>query len=597
MNPGLSEKIQSLPDRPGVYLFKDAKGKVLYIGKALSLRKRAPSHFRDSSTYSERMASLIPQIADLEYILTDTELEALILESNLIKERRPKYNVILRDDKHYPFLKLDLKEPFPRVSVARRIKDDGALYYGPYVPAGAMWDTLFLINKAFPLRKCKSIKGRRLCLDYHMGRCLGPCEGLITQEEYGEVVKRVKLLLEGRDQELVRLLEGQMREAAERLEFERAAQLRDQIQALKQTIGGQKIISPAREDQDVIGLALKGEEAFIQLFIIRGGRLIGRDSLTFEGVTEKEKGPFLASFIKQLYLAKTSIPKEVLIPFPIEDQELIEEWLSKRRGGKVSFLVPRRGRKAEILGMAQRNAEEMLNQSLRSSEGRERALQELQEVLGMERPLRRIEAYDVSNISGAVAVGSLVVFAEGAPKRSDYRRYKIKTVVGADDYAMLAEVLRRRFRHLEEIPLPDLILVDGGKGQLNAALKVEQELGISSVTTISLAKGEEEVFHPSRARPLPIPSGSRAMHLLQQIRDESHRFALAYHRKLRGKSQLSSILEEIPGIGQRRRRILINRFGSLKRLQEASIEELRRVGGIPSTLAQAVHDYLKAHGP
>lgn len=593
----LSEKIRNLPDHPGVYLFKDAKGKVLYIGKALSLRKRVPSHFRDSPSYSERIAALISQIADLDFILTDSELEALILESNLIKERRPKYNVVLRDDKHYPFLKLDPKEPFPRVSVARRIKDDGALYYGPYVPAGTMWDTLFLINKAFPLRKCKSLKGRKLCLDYHLGRCLGPCEGLVSPEEYGEVVKRVRLILEGRDRELVKLLERQMRETAERLEFERAAQLRDQVQALKQTIEGQKIISAKGEDQDVLGFAQKGKEGCVQLFVIRGGRLIGRESFAFEEVAEKGKAAFLSSFIKQLYLAKTSLPKEVLIPFPVEDQGLIEEWLSARAGRKVSLTVPQRGKRAELVEMATHNAEEMLNQSLRSSEGRERALQELREFLGMSRLPRRIEAYDISNISGNLAVGSLVVFADGAPKRSDYRRYRIKTVLGADDYAMLREVLGRRFRRQEEMPLPDIILIDGGRGQLNAALKAAQDLHISRVTMISLAKEDEEVFHPSQIRPLPIPAGSRAKHLLQQIRDESHRFALAYHRKLRGRSQLHSILDEIPGIGERRRRILLTHFGSLERLQEASVEDLRRVGGIPATLAQAVHDYLRAYSP
>jgi len=591
----LSEKIRNLPDHPGVYLFKDAKGKVIYIGKALSLRKRVPSHFRDSPSYSERMAALVSQIADLDFILTDSELEALILESNLIKERRPKYNVVLRDDKHYPFLKLDPKEPFPRISVARRIKDDGALYYGPYVPAGTMWDTLFLINKAFPLRKCKSLKGRKLCLDYHLGRCLGPCEGLVSPEEYGEVVKRVRLILEGRDRELVKLLERQMRETAERLEFERAAQLRDQVQALKQTIEGQKIISAKGEDQDVLGLAQKGKEGYVQLLVVRGGRLIGRESFAFEEVAEKGKAAFLSSFIKQLYLAKTSLPKEVLVPFLVEDQGLIEEWLSARAGRKVSLTVPKRGKRAELVEMAMHNAEEMLNQSLRSSEGRERALQELMEFLGMSRLPRRIEAYDISNISGNLAVGSLVVFADGAPKRSDYRRYRIKTVLGADDYAMLQEVLGRRFRRQEEMPLPDIILIDGGRGQLNAALKVAQDLHISRVTIISLAKEDEEVFHPSQIRPLPIPAGSRAKHLLQQIRDESHRFALAYHRKLRGRSQLHSVLDEIPGIGERRRRILLTHFGSLERLQEASVEDLRRVGGIPTTLAQAVHDYLRAY--
>lgn len=591
----LLEKVAGLPELPGVYLFRDKRGHVLYIGKALSLKKRVSSYFAGSPGGPERfqIGPMVDQIADLEFILTENELEALILESNLIKNHKPRYNIVLKDDKHYPFLRLDPNDPFPWVQVVRRIKDDGALYYGPYVPSTAMWDVLALVNKTIPLRKCRSIEGRKLCLEYHLGRCLGPCEGLIGQKEYAELVDQARLLLEGKDQELTKRLKERMDHAAECLEFEQAAKYRDQLASLRQVFERQQVISPRGEDLDVFGLATEGREAQVQLFLIRRGRLIGRETFTFELGAETPSG-LLASLLKQFYVGTRDIPHEVLLSHALEEASLIAAWLASRANRSAALLAPQRGRKARLVQMAQRNAQEALALSLRSSQSREAALNELQEVLGLSALPRRIEAYDVSTISGTLAVGSQVVWEDGKPKKSAYRRYKINTVEGPDDFAMMAEVLRRRLQKAQEMPLPDLILLDGGRGQLNAALGVARELGLESLQMASLAKEEELVFHPARPKPIALPERSRARQLLQQIRDESHRFAITYHRALRGKSGLRSLLDDIPGIGAKRRRTLLNQFGSLRRLREASIEELRRAAGVPESLATTIHDVLGA---
>jgi excinuclease ABC subunit C len=589
----LQEKIRSLPDAPGVYLFKDADGEVLYIGKAVSLRKRVQSYFtdRDFGYDGERLGSMVGQIADLEFLLTKNELEALILESNLIKQRRPRYNIVLRDDKHYPFIRLNLKDPFPALQVSRRIKNDGALYFGPYVPAGTMWDLLALINRTFPLRTCRSIAGRTLCLEYHLGRCLGPCEGLITREEYAEIVQKVRLLLEGKDQEVIRQLERQMHGAADRMEYERAATLRDRIASLRHATENQRVISARGEDQDVFGLAQEGSEIQIQLLVVRGGRLIGRDSFTFESVAPGGAAGVLGSLIAQYYLGARHIPKTILTSHAPADADLLATMLSSRASRQVEIRAPERGPKARLVEMAVGNAQAMLAQSLASSAARERAMHEVQEVLGLPRLPRRIECTDISNISGVLAVGSLVTFADGQPSRRDYKRFRIQTVPGADDYAMLREVLTRRFAK-KDWPLPDLLLIDGGRGQLNVGVLAAKEAGLADLPLASLAKEEELVFRPRRAEPIKLPDGSRGKHLLQQVRDETHRFALMYHRSLRGKSGLRSVLDEIPGIGARRKRLLLQRFGSLRRLRAASAEELRTVGGLPPRVAEAAHRLL-----
>ncbi len=589
--------MKGVPDRPGVYLFKGGRGEVLYIGKALSLRKRVQSYLQGRELgldRSERMASLLSQVQDVEVIVTDNELEALILEASLVKARQPRYNIVLKDDKHYPFLKMDLQDPWPRLQVVRRVKEDKALYFGPYVPATTMWQLLHLINRTFPLRKCPNVRGRRHCLDYHLGRCLGPCEGSVSKEDYDQVVERVRLVLEGRDRDLAKQLEGSMRRAAEKLEFERAAKLRDQVFTLREALAGQKMLSPGGGEQDVFGVNIEAGEANVQVLLIRRGRLVARESFTFSEGLARGPGDLLDAVIRQFYLRRRIIPAEIVTSHPVEDAHVIAQWLSERAGHRVVIHHPQRGRKARLAELAVTNARIALMASLKSAAGREAALEELQEVVGLAHLPRRIEGFDISNIHGMVAVGSQVVFQDAVSRRSDYKRYRIKTVMGADDYAMLEEVLRRRFTRAPQWPLPDLILIDGGRGQPNVALKVARDFGHRDQPVIALAKEQEVIYHPRRSGPIPLPEGSRARSLLQQIRDEAHRFALTYHKKLRGKQSLLSLLEEVPGVGEKRRQALLRQFGSLKAIQEASIEEIRKVGGLPSHTAAAVHDFLQA---
>jgi len=591
----LQEKIRGLPDVPGVYLFTDAQGALLYVGKAVSLRKRVQSYFteRDFGYDTERLGAMVAQIADVEYLLTANELEALILESNLIKERRPRYNIVLRDDKHYPFIRLNPKDPFPALQVVRRIRRDGALYFGPYVPAGTMWTLLALIHRTFPLRTCRSIAGRTRCLEYHLGRCQAPCEGLVTLQEYGETVQKVRLLLEGKDREVIGQLEGQMQEAADRLEFERAARLRDQIESLRRAGEGQRAISARGEDQDVFGVAQEGREAQVQLLVVRGGKLIGRDRFAFEEVPPDGAGSLLGALLPQYYLGAREIPRTILTSHAPPEGDLLATMLSARAGQPVAIKAPERGAKARLVEMAVGNAEAVLAQSLASTSARERAMAEIQAALALPRPPRRIECTDISNISGALAVGSLITFVDGQPRRAEYKRFRIQTVEGADDYAMLREVIRRRLARTEWA-LPDLLLIDGGRGQLTVGLLAAKEAGLPDIPLASLAKEEELIFRPGRSQPIRLPDGSRGKHLLQQVRDETHRFALAYHRSLRGKAGLQSVLDEIPGIGGKRKRQLLQRFGSLTRLRAASAEELMRVGGLPPRVAEATHRLLNA---
>ena len=591
----LHEKIRSLPDAPGVYLFTDARGELLYVGKANSLRKRAQSYFsgRGFGYDAERLGSMVAQIADVEYLLTANELEALILESNLIKERRPRYNIVLRDDKHYPFIRLNLADPFPALQVVRRTRQDGALYFGPYVPAGVMWNLLALIHRTFPLRTCRSIAGRTRCLEYHLGRCLAPCESLVTSQEYGEMVQKVRLLLEGKDRDVVRQLEQQMREAADRLEYERAARFRDQIESLQRAAEGQRVMSARGEDQDVFGVAQEGREAQVQLLVVRGGKLIGRERFAFDKVPEGGACGLLTALLPQYYLGAREIPPTILTSHETADHDLMTAMLSARAGHPVTLRVPERGPKARLAEMAVGTAAAVLAQSLASTGGRERAMAEVQAALGLPRLPRRIECTDISNISGTLAVGSLILFEDGQPRRSEYKRFRIRNVEGADDYAMLQEVLRRRLARTEWV-LPDLLLIDGGRGQLTAGLLAANEAGLPELPLASLAKEEELVFRPGRTQPIRLTDGSRGKHLLQQVRDETHRFALAYHRTLRGKAGLRSALDEIPGIGPRRKRQLLQRFGSLKRLRTSSLEDLTRVGGLPLKLAEATYRVLNS---
>ncbi|MDH7500680.1 MAG: excinuclease ABC subunit UvrC, partial [candidate division NC10 bacterium] len=427
------ETLRTLPDGPGVYIFKGSQGRPLYIGKALSLKKRVASYFHESPSLSPRLLSMVSQVGDIEFILTGSELEAFVLESNLVKEQKPKYNIILRDDKHYPFLRIDPKEPFPRPTVGRRIKGDGALYFGPYVPASAMWDTLALIHKTFPLRKCRTLRpSPRPCLEHHLGRCLAPCSGKVSPDQYGELIAQTRALLEGKKKELLRQLKDQMKEASSSLDFERAARLRDQISSLERALEEQRVISSGREDLDVFGLAFQGRVACIQGFTFRSGRLLGRESFLFRGVEEEEKESLMRSFLQQYYSRRLSLPKGILLPCAIAEESLLEEWLKEKKGQRVRVEVPSRGRKLKLLRMAQENARQALQGTL-PSPAEEREATELARVLSVGQGLRRIEAYDISNISGTLAVGSMVTWEEGGWKKESYRRFQIRTVVGADD--------------------------------------------------------------------------------------------------------------------------------------------------------------------
>ncbi len=594
----LTEKLERLPDRPGVYLFKDAKAQVIYIGKAAALRSRVRSYFQASRARDPKTDALVDQIADLDYIVTANELEALILESNLVKRHRPRYNIILRDDKHYPFLKLTTNEEFPRLMVARRIAKDRATYYGPFYPATALRETLRLVRQLFPLRTC-SIKidgtAERPCLQYYIHRCHAPCTGWETREGYAGTVADVEAFLEGREDDLARRLTREMEAAASEEKYERAAGLRDQIQALHKVRESQKIISTDLEDQDLLGLARQGSEACVQVFFVRKGRLLGRESFFFDRLLGAADGEVLSAFIRQFYAKNVVPPREILLSTDTPEAELTAEWLAQRRGARVELAVPQRGRKRELVAMAEENAALALQTHLLSRDSRRQVVMEdLQRSLNLPGLPHRIEGFDISNIQGQEAVGSMVVWEAGTMKKDDYKRFRIRTVPGADDYAMMAEVLRRRYgKALEEgSALPDLVLLDGGRGQLNVGIRVLEELGLDFVPIVSLAKREEEVYHPESLHPLGLDPASPALHTLQKIRDEAHRFAITYHKKLRQKRTLTSVLDQIPGVGPTLRTNLLRHLGSARKVREASVAELAAVPRITPKLAQRIHEFF-----
>jgi len=594
----LQDKLDHLPDQPGVYQFKDAKGQVVYIGKAASLRARVRSYFQESRARDPKTDALVQQIRDLDYIVTGNELEALILESNLVKKHRPRYNVVLRDDKHYPFLKLTTDEEFPRLVVARRVAKDGATYFGPFYPATAMRETLRLVRQLFPLRTCRITidgKAERPCIQYYIRRCKAPCTGWETRDGYWRAVEDVKRFLEGNEDDLTKELTREMEAAAAELKFERAAVLRDQVQALHKVRERQKIISVEQEDQDIIGVVRQGSEACVQLFFVRKGRLLGRESFFFDRVSGWSDGEILGAFIRQFYAKNVTPPPEILVSADIPDRELTLEWLRARRDGKVSLLAPQRGRKREFVAMAEENAAIALQTHLLSRDDRQQViLGELQRCLNLSAPPNRIEGFDISNIQGSEAVGSMVVWENGAVKKEDYKRFKIRTVPGADDFAMMEEVLRRRYsRALEEGGvLPDLILLDGGRGQLNVGVKVLEDLGLDWLPVVALAKRAEEVYTPESPQPLVLDLTSPALHTLQKLRDEAHRFAIAYHKKLRSRRALRSALDQIPGVGPTIRTNLLKHLGSTRRVREASVGELASVPKVTPKLAQRIYDFF-----
>ena len=605
MSDTLAEKLQSLPALPGVYLFRDAQGTVLYVGKAVSLRSRVRSYFHKSADLSIKTRRLVEKIADLEWIVTDTELEALVLECNLIKRYRPPYNIRLRDDKQYPFLCLTTSEPFPRLMLARRAKNDGNRYFGPYSGSRPVYQTIHLLNRLFPLVTCgEAFSGepvRKPCLYYHMGRCPAPCAGLADKERYGEAVREVEMFLSGKHEKLLKRLYGQMEQAAERLEFERAAALRDQIRAVEQVIMQQKVVSTDMVDRDVLAYAADEQRSLVQMFFIRGGKLIGQQTFFLDGASGEDQRAALQEFLKQYYDQAQDVPGEILLPAPIEEAHIIEQWLRQKKGKRVALHAPRRGGKKKLLEMALTNAELALEQArqqwLQKKAQQEAVLLALQEALGLETPPRRIEAYDISNIQGHAPVGVMVVLKEGKPSKSDYRRFSIKYLPETpNDFAMMKEVIHRRLQEAQKgnpkfTELPQLMLIDGGKGQLNAALEAMGEVGLQ-VPAIGLAKRFEEVYLPGRSEPLILPKDSPALHLLQAVRDEAHRFAVEYHRKLRLKRATSSVLDDIPGVGPKRKQVLLKHFGSVKRLKEASVEDIAAVPSIPRSVALAIYTEL-----
>ena len=603
MNEPLDIKLERLPERPGVYLFKDAKVQVIYVGKAASLRSRVRSYFQEARPHDPKTDALVRQIRDLEYVVTDNELEALMLEATFVRKHRPRYNIILRDDKHYPFLKLTTNEPFPRLLVARRVASDGATYYGPYYPATAMRETLRLTRQLFALRTCSiEIDGRleRPCIQYHIGRCHAPCTGWETREGYARTIADVQRFLEGKHDSLATTLTQEMEGAAAALNFERAAMLRDRIQALNRVRERQKMISTVEVDQDVVGLVRQGADACVELFFVRRGRLVGQEAFFFDRLAGTGEGEILSAFLRQFY-SKNVIPApEILVSEDVPEAPLIEEWLSALARRRVQLHTPQRGGKREFVAMAEANAAIALQNHLLARGNRQQViLEELQRVLALNEVPNRIEGYDISNTQGTEQVGSMVVWENGSMKKDDYKRFRIKTVAGADDFASLREVLQRRFaRALQEgNTLPDLVLIDGGRGQLNVGVRVLQELGLDYLPVIALAKQEEEVYRPDSLHPLVLDPTSPGLQALQKIRDEAHRFAITYHKTLRAKRTIQSVLDTIPGVGPAIRTSLLKTLGSARRVREASVAELASVPKVTPKLAQRLHEYFHPPEP
>lgn len=611
----LDEKLKNLPARPGVYLMKNIRGRVIYVGKAKSLKSRVRSYFGGTADPDPRRAQIAENIADFETIVTGSEMEAFILESNLIKKHRPRYNVILRDDKHYPYLRLTVNEDFPALSVVRRLQKDGALYFGPYVPTGPMWETLKFINRIFPMRKCvkKDIGHRhgRPCLQFEMKRCSGPCGDMISREEYWKMVEEVRLFLSGKDRELIRQLEKRMKDASESLNFEAAAHIRDRIEALGRATQSQRVISQGLEDRDLIAVAKEGHAADIQIVFVRAGKLLGRKDFFHPESMELTEGELVANFINQFYTEEKEVPPEVFVSHPLPEQGLVGAFLAERHGKQVRLAIPKRGAAAHVMEMALDNARVSLSQNLMTAAGRELTLMALKSELGLKRLPRKIEAFDISNFGGKEAVGSMVSFDSCQPAKSGYRLYNIRTVGQSDDFAMMKEVIKRRYARVMEEggDWPDLIMVDGGKGQLGAALDALHELGASLADTdvIGLAKAKEKglkyggisesrsferVYRPGAGEPRILSPTSAAVNLLAQVRDESHRFAITHHRKLRHKKAAASPLDDIPGIGNKRKTQLLKHFGSLRAILEARMDALLAVPGLPRKLAESIYSSL-----
>jgi len=606
----LQEKVSRFPALPGVYLMRDVQGRVIYVGKAKELRGRVRNYFREGGDGRASVRFLMVRVADVDFMVTDSEKEALILENTLIKRHRPRYNVNLRDDKTYLSLRLDVQNPFPRITLVRQIKRDGALYFGPYSSARSLRETVELVLKIFPLRQCsdRELQTRtRPCLYCQIRGCKAPCCGLVSEADYRRIVDQVVLFLRGRSGELLEELRRAMAAAAERLDFEEAARLRDRIGAVELTLQRQKAVTHAPVDRDVVGFVREGGEVEVVVLVIRSGNLIDRRSYYFHDL-QVEDGEAMAGFVQQYYRGDRIVPSDVILGVELaeEDRALLEEWLSEKRGRRVRVWHAKRGEKADLLRMAEANARELLEERRRTKVGYESALAELQARLGLPRLPRRMECYDISNVQGTNAVGSMVTFVDGFANKPGYRKFSVRSVEGADDFAMLYEVISRRLaRNGEGWERPDLLVVDGGKGQLAVAVKAVEDAGAGGLPVASLAKarvlpgrGEdvdrspERLFLPGRKNPLVLPRNSSALFLLQRIRDEAHRFALSFHRKRRSRGALASVLEEIPGVGEGRRKLLLRHFGSVERLKAAGWEEISSVPGISEKLARQVADFV-----
>ena len=619
----LKKQLAALPPRPGVYLMRNAKGEVIYVGKAAKLRDRVRSYFGSPHMMEPKTRALREHIDDFEYIVVGNAGEALILEATLIKRHQPFFNIRLKDDKRYPYLKVDVQNPWPRVYITRRIEKDGARYFGPYASAGSVRATLDLTKKLFPWRSCtKEITGKdaRPCLDYYIKRCIAPCTAYCTKEEYDEVIEQVILFLEGRSDDVLRRLRKQMTDAAEAMEYERAAQIRDQLRSIERTVERQMVSTTRNEDVDIFGLARDGDQALVQVFFVRGTQMIGRDQYAVEGVRDETDGAVLTNFLLQYYEGAQYIPKLVAIPHEAEDRDAMEQLLSEKRGSLVEVRVPERGEKKRLVELATDNAKEALALArvkwMADANKTEQALEQLREELSLPDIPHRIECYDNSNIQGTNPVSSMVVFIDGKPANNQYRRFKVKTIEGANDFATMQEILRRRFgRHARQVEspklevespdgvvpssaiepqsseswdLPDLVIIDGGKGQLGAAVQTMRELGVHHIPAVGLAKRFEELFVPDEDEPIVLPRGSEALYLVQRIRDEAHRFAITFHRQVRQKSSIQSALDTIPGIGPKRKRALLKKFGSVKQIREADVEEIASTVGFTMALAEKV---------
>ena len=613
--------LKNLPSKPGVYLMKNSLGEVIYVGKAKILKNRVKSYFQNSKNHSEKVRVMVKHIAEFEYIVTDSEMEALILECNLIKKYSPRYNILLKDDKFYPFIKITINDDFPRVFVTRNYSKDGSKYFGPYTNGAAVYETINLINKIFPLRTCKLLikeggEPVRPCLNYHIKKCFGPCGGYINKEEYGKMIKDVIDILSGKDTTVLKVLQSEMEEASMNLEFEKAADLRDKILAIEAIVEKQKIFKTMEGDEDFINIYRDEKDSCVQVFFSRDGKILGREHFIFENTAEDSIEEILEEFITSFYGGTAKVPRTIYVP-ALSNVELVEEYLTIKRGAKVWIKVPQKGQKREMLEMVKNNAqitlEKFKDKYLRDKEINKIALEELQELLDLEIWPSRIEAYDISNIQGVDSVGSMIVFEEGRSKNSDYRRFRIKTVKGANDYDSMREILTRRFSHgLEEVKaiqesklqfsagkfsnFPDLIMMDGGKGQINIALEVLRDLNIN-IPVCGLVKDDK---HATRGiiynnEELIINRSSNLMQLIRRIQDEVHRFAITYHRSLRDKRTLHSVLDDIPNVGEKRRRALLMKFGSVDNIKSATLEQLLETPSINNKAAESIYQYFNGN--